>query len=176
MVSMSRASTPTDNTVIEQFIRTFKEHKINDRTFQKELFYQIEINSKFRRSRKVFNEYVKSINFKPNKKSNFKSPEKHDIHSSTNSMLMIEPRYSKSFSEYYGTDFNWDLRNQSKTENIKVIGIFDEIAAKRAEIVDKIPFDLYEDNSTRNKILCLKWEYFLMKRKDKIILIHKRIL
>jgi hypothetical protein len=31
-------------------------------------------------------------------------------------------------------------------------------------------------NSTGNEILSLKWGCFLMKRKDKIILVHKRIL
>ena len=49
-------------------MRTFKEHKINDKTFQEELFYQIEVNSKFQGYRKVFNECVKSLNLKLNGK------------------------------------------------------------------------------------------------------------
>jgi hypothetical protein len=69
---MSRKGKPKDNPVAERFMRTFKEHKIKDRTFQEELFYQIEVNSKFQGYRKVFNEYVKSLNLKPNGKS--KSP------------------------------------------------------------------------------------------------------
>ena len=31
--SMSRANSPKDNTIIERFIRTFKEHKIKGKTF-----------------------------------------------------------------------------------------------------------------------------------------------
>lgn len=34
VASMSRANTPKDNAVAERFMRTFKEHKINDTTFQ----------------------------------------------------------------------------------------------------------------------------------------------
>nr|WPV72490.1 hypothetical protein orf159 [Navicula sp.] len=44
---MSRPSKPKDNPVAEQFMRTFKEHKIDGKTFQEELFYQLENNSKF---------------------------------------------------------------------------------------------------------------------------------
>ena len=39
---MSRANKPKDNEVVERFIRTLKEHKINDRTLQEEFFHQIE--------------------------------------------------------------------------------------------------------------------------------------
>jgi putative transposase len=38
VASMSRANTPKDNPVAERFMRTFKEHKINNKTFQQELF------------------------------------------------------------------------------------------------------------------------------------------
>jgi hypothetical protein len=31
-------------------------------------------------------------------------------------------------------------------QNNNVVSILDEIAAKRAEVVDKTPFDFYEDN------------------------------
>ena len=37
--STSRANSPKDNAVIERFIRTFKGHKIKDRTLQNELLY-----------------------------------------------------------------------------------------------------------------------------------------
>jgi transposase InsO family protein len=74
VASMSRFAKPKDNPVAERFMRTFKEHKINDRTFQEELLYQAEINSKFQGYRKVFNSFAKSIDFKPNKKSGKKLP------------------------------------------------------------------------------------------------------
>jgi hypothetical protein len=61
-------------------------------------------------------------------------------------MLMIEPTYSKAFSEYYGDDFQRKPIDQFKMENEGVVGILDEIAANRAKIVDKTPFDLYDDN------------------------------
>ena len=56
-----------------------KQHKINDRTLQDEFFHQIEINSKFKGYRKVFNLYIRSLILKPNKKSFPKSPEQHDL-------------------------------------------------------------------------------------------------
>lgn len=95
--SMSRVNKPKYNTVVERFIRTLKEHKINDRTLQEELFYQIEINSKFKGYRKVFNLYVRSLNLKPNKKSSPNSPEQHDLDTRMASMLMVDPIYSKAF-------------------------------------------------------------------------------
>ena len=60
-------------------MRTFKEHKINNKTFQEELFYQIEINSKFKGYRKIFYLYVRNLTLKSNKKS----PEQKDLDSST---------------------------------------------------------------------------------------------
>ena len=73
VASMSRANTPKDNPVAERFMRTFKEHKINNKTFQQELFYQIKINSKFKGYRRVFNLFTKNVNFKLNRKSGNKS-------------------------------------------------------------------------------------------------------
>ena len=144
--SMSRPNKPKDNAVVERFIRTFKEHKINNKTFQEELLNQIEINSKFKGYRKVFNLYVRSLNLKPNKKSQKKSPEQKDLDASTASMLMVEPKYSKAFSEHFGSDFRREYIDQFKLENIGVTSILDEIAHKRSEIVDKTPFDTYDDN------------------------------
>jgi transposase InsO family protein/site-specific recombinase XerD len=146
VASMSRPNTPKDNPVAERFMRTFKEHKVNDRTFQKELFYQIEINSKFKGYRKVFNLFVKDINFKPNSKSGNKSPEQYDVDASTASMLMIEPTYSKAFSEFYGEDFRREPVDEFKMQNNNIVSILDEITAKQAEVVNKTPFDFYEDN------------------------------
>jgi integrase len=146
VASMSRPNTPKDNPVAERFMRTFKEHKINDKTFQEELFHQIEINSQFKGYRRIFNLYVKNLNLKPNTKSQEKSPEKHDKQSSTAAMLMVEPEYSKAFSERYGDDFRRKNIDQFKLQSNEVISILDEIAAKKAEIVEKTPFDFYEDN------------------------------
>jgi transposase InsO family protein len=145
VASMSRANTPKANPVAERFIRTFKEQKINGRTFQQELFYQIEINSKFKGYRKVFNLVVKSINLKPNSKSGKKSPKKYDTDASTAAMLMVEPTYSKAFSEFYGEGFCREPVDEFKMQNNNVVSILDEIAAKRAEVADKTPFDFYEE-------------------------------
>jgi hypothetical protein len=143
---MSRANTPKDNPVAERFMRTFKEHKINDKTFQQELFYQIEINSKFKGYRRVFNLFTKNVNFKPNRKSGNKSPNKYDTDASTAAMVMVEPTYSKAFSEFYGEDFRREPVDEFKIQSNNVVSILDEIAAKRSEVVDKTPFDFYEDN------------------------------
>ena len=114
--SMSRPNKPKDNAVVERFMRTFKEHKINNKTFQEELFNQVEINSKFKGYRKIFNLYVRSLNLKPNKKSYTKSPEQKDLDASTASMLMLEPIYSKAFSEHFGDDFRREHIDQFKNE------------------------------------------------------------
>ena len=76
----------------ERFIRAFKEHKINNKTLQQELFHQIEINSKFRGYRKIFNFYVKDLDLKPNTKSKIMSPERLDTDAQIASMLMTEPK------------------------------------------------------------------------------------
>ena len=144
--SMSRANTPKDNPVAEHFIRTFKEHKINNKTFQQELFHQIEINSKFRGYRKIFNFYVKDLDLKPNTKSKIMSPERLDTDAQIASMLMTEPNYSKAFSEVYGNDFRREYIDQYKLESMGVTSILDEIASKRAELVNKTPFDDYESD------------------------------
>ena len=144
--SMSKPNYPKDNAVAERFMRTFKEHKINNKTFQEELFYQIEVNSKFKGYRKMFNLYVKNLNLKPNLKSHKKAPDRHDLDISVTSQLMVEPKYSKAFSDFYGSDFRRDHIDQFKLQNIDVISILDEIASKRAEVVEKTPFDTYEDN------------------------------
>ena len=38
---MSRVNTPKDNPVAERFMRTFKEHQINGRTFHKSYFIKL---------------------------------------------------------------------------------------------------------------------------------------
>lgn len=44
-------------------------------------------------------------------------------------MLMLEPKYSKAFSERYGTDYRRESIDKLETKT--VISILDEIAAKR---------------------------------------------
>lgn len=99
---MSRANTPKDNAVAERFMRTFKEHKINNKTFQQELFHQIEINSRFRKYRRIFNLYVKDLGLKPNTKSKIMSPERHDTDAQIALMLMTEPNTQKPFQRFTG--------------------------------------------------------------------------
>lgn len=52
---MSKLNSLKYNSIAERFIITFKEQKINPKTFQQELFSQIEVNSKFKGDRKIFN-------------------------------------------------------------------------------------------------------------------------
>lgn len=52
-----------------------------------------------------------------------------------------------NFSELYGPDYRCDYIDEYKTQNNDVISILDEIAHKRAEIVNKTPFDSYDDLS-----------------------------
>ena len=66
---MSRANTPNDNDVTERFIRTFKEHVVNGKSFEEEVYSQMLVNMNFKEYRKIFNLYINSLNFRPNKKS-----------------------------------------------------------------------------------------------------------
>lgn len=61
-------------------------------------------------------------------------------------MLMIEPKYSKAFSEFYAEDFRREPVDEFKMQNNNVVSILDEIAAKRAEVVNKTLFDFYGHN------------------------------
>ena len=74
------------------------------------------------------------------------SPERHDTDAQVASMLINEPKYSKAFSEVYGTDFRREHIDQYKLESMGVTSILDEIASKQAELVHKTPFDDYESN------------------------------
>nr|WPV72646.1 putative integrase/recombinase protein [Navicula sp.] len=56
--------------------------------------------------------------------------------SSTASMLMIEPKHSKAFSDLYGSGYRRDEINKFKSQSDDIISILDE----------KTPFDLYENN------------------------------
>jgi integrase/transposase InsO family protein len=144
--SMSRENTPTDNAVAERFMKTFKEHRIEDVTIEELLTRCVIENPNFRNFRSILNQYVKSLNEKPNKKSLKLSPEKHDKQSSTAAMLMAEPVYPKAFSKHFGDDFRFNEISKFKIENSEVITILNEIAAKKAELVNKTPFDDFDNN------------------------------
>ena len=59
---------------------------------------------------------------------------------------MVEPKYPKAFSERFGEDPRREEIFKYKLENAKVTSILEELAAKRAEIVDETPFDNFDDN------------------------------
>ena len=145
--NMSKPNTLKDIVVVERFLKTFKEHKINNRTFQEELINQIDNNSQFKGYRRIFNLYIKSLNKKPNKKSKNKSPEQYDLASSAASTLMAESTYSKAFSERYGLDFRREYVHKFKEQKNSVIRILNEIAVKKSKIVEKTPFDTDDKNS-----------------------------
>nr|UDP55489.1 putative integrase/recombinase protein [Schizostauron trachyderma] len=141
---MSRQNTPTDNSVAERFMRTFKEHKINGKIIEQEI--QESFLSGLRSYRAIINNYVRSLNRKPNYKTLTKSPEKHDNEVRTAALLMAEPVHHKAFSERFGSDKRRDDISNFKAQNNKVISILEQIAARKAEIVDRTPFDNFEDN------------------------------
>ena len=58
--SMTRENTPTDNSVAERYMRTFKEHKVDGITIEEKLSSAIALNSKFNSYRSYFNLYIKS--------------------------------------------------------------------------------------------------------------------
>lgn len=58
---------------------------------------------------------------------------------------MIDPKYTQARSAYLGEDFRINDVEKFKSENSKVIGILKDIAARKAELVDKTPFDNFEN-------------------------------
>lgn len=142
--SMSRQSTPTDNAVAERFMRTFKKHEIEGKTFEQSVQESALLGSKSFKS--IVNLFTKSLNAKSNKKSLLKAAEKHDKSVTVASILMVDAKYPKAFSERFGEDSRRKEINRYKVENSKVTSILEELAAKRAEIVDETPFDDFDDN------------------------------
>jgi transposase InsO family protein len=142
--SMSRENTPTDNAVAERFMRTFKEHLINGKTFEQATQESIISGSKSYKS--ILNIYIQSLNTRPNRKTIFKSPDKHDRDVLTASLLMREPKYPKAFSNRYGNDYRREEILKYKTQTYEVVSMLEEYAAKKAELVDKTPFDNFETN------------------------------
>jgi integrase len=144
--SMSRENTPTDNAVAERFMRTLKQHTMGGATIEMLLNDAILMNPNFSGYRAFLNRCVQSLNQKPNKKSSQKSPQRHDLDVSTASMLMRDPQYPKALSNHIGNDFRRPYVEKFKTDTSNVVSILEEIAAKRAEVVNTTPFDNLEDN------------------------------
>ena len=144
--SMARENTPTDNSVAERYMRTFKEHKVNGVTIEEKLSNAIALNFKFNSYRSYFNSYIKSLNIRPNKKSSLLiGPERYDKSSTMASMLMLEPIYPKAQSEHISEDPRLPDVKKYKSEKQKVMGFLAELAAQKAELVDKTPFDSFEN-------------------------------
>lgn len=141
MPSMSRQNTPTDNAVAERFMRTFKEHQINYRTMHTECQHMFRNKPSYKGYWAILRKYVNSLNNTPNLKTSQTSPERHDKSTTAASELMAEPLHLKARSERYGPDFRRDEVKHFSEQNSKVISILEEIAAKRAEVVNTTPFD-----------------------------------
>ena len=67
--SMARKNTPTDNSVAERYMKTFKEHTVDGIIIEEKLSSAMALNSKCNSYRSYFNLYIKSLNSIPNKKS-----------------------------------------------------------------------------------------------------------
>ena len=120
--------------------------KIEGKTFEERILQELKSNKQFKAYRKIFNLYVQSLNLKPNTKSRLKSPERYDRDSKVAGMLMTDPIYSKAFSKHISpNDFRRKHIDTFRAENANVTSILQEIAARKAELVDKTPFN-YEDN------------------------------
>jgi integrase len=144
--SMSRENTPTDNAVAERFMRTFKEHKIDSITIEQRIQSLVLNHSKISFFRAIINQYVNSLNYRPNRKSNIISPQQYDEGSYTASMLMVEPKYYKAFSENFKLDPRASEIRKFQLENKQVVSILEELSARQAEVVNDTPFDDYENN------------------------------
>ena len=70
------------------------------------------------------------MNSRPNKKTLFKSPERHDKDVLTASLLMSEPKYPKAFSERYGLDFRREEIGAYKSQAYEVVSILEEYTLK----------------------------------------------
>lgn len=98
------------------------------------------------------NKFTKSLNQKVNKKTFPETPENKDTRVHKISKLMMHPVYTKAFSEAYGDDPKLAHVEQYKKENDRTHSYIQEIAAMRAEVIDKTPFDNEEQNLFRSLI------------------------
>lgn len=89
---MSQENTPTDNVVGKRFMRTFKQHEIDEKTIEQaiqEVFItNLVTQSKNKKYTSIITIYVKKLNKKSDKKSTLKSPENHDKDVSTASIFI----------------------------------------------------------------------------------------
>ena len=74
------------------------------------------------------------------------APQRQDNDVSTASMLMVDPLYTQAKSKYVANDFRTDEVEKFKAENTKVIGLLAELATRKAELVNKTPFDNFEND------------------------------
>lgn len=139
--SMSRHRVPRDNAVMERFVRTFKEHKIRGLTIEEYITQEKLKDPDFKTYRKAMTRYVKSINSKVNRKTNPETPLDKDRMASNASLLMVPPVYTKAFSKHFGDDPRRDHIINYKNQSNQVSSFLEEMAAVRAELVDKTPFD-----------------------------------
>ena len=137
--------TPTDNPVAERFIRTFKEHELENFTIEKLLTYHLNSGHGLKYARSIVNKYVKSLNKTPNQKTKPMSPQTQDKETLHASLLMIDPVFPQARSEHFGDDFRRSEVRNFKFQNAEVRSIVKEIAAKQVELVDTTPFDQFED-------------------------------
>lgn len=92
ILSMMRENTPTNNSVAERQMRTFKEHKLDGVTIEEKPSSAAALNPKFNSYRSYFNLYINSLNSVPNKnKKSLIGPERYDKGSTMASMLMLDP-------------------------------------------------------------------------------------
>ena len=67
---------------------------------------------------------------------------------------MYPPLHTKAFSDVFGKDPRLLHIEQDKQENRKTQEYLAEIAAAKAELIEKIPFDTDEQNLIINRISC----------------------
>ena len=141
---MSRENTPTDNSVVERLNRTLKECKINGVVLQDAIFNISKVNSR-KAYRPTVNRYVKFLNEKPNKKTLGIPPKLKDQEVDIAYNFMADPLYPKAYSKHFGGDYRRQSIKAYKQQASEVMVIINDYATKRAEVVDKTPFD-FENN------------------------------
>ena len=150
--SMSRKRTPKDNAVMERFVRTFKEHRINGIKIQDQLDAELYYDPNFSSFKKIINQYVKSLNETVNKKTSPDTPKIAYEKVQNASRVMYPPIYTKAFSEVFGNDPRIVHIEKYKQENKDTNNYLADIAATQAELTDKTPFDTEEQNLVVNRI------------------------
>jgi len=141
--SMSRENTPTNNTIAKRFMITIIEDTIYGITFKEKIQSYLSSDSNFNSFRLVINQYIKSINETPNRKSFRKiSPQKHNMNSSTASILMIELNNSKAFSLHCGEYLKRHEVELLKYQTNHIISYMKELATRKDEVMNETPFDV----------------------------------